>query len=187
MAKGNKNTRQIKDAIRAEYVEGTIGDNNVRVLPSMRELAEKYGVTANTISRWSRDDGWLQARETFQAEYARKTTVKKADRMAEQASKFDQNCLAIADGMIREVGRRLQENIEALRGNTEAQMLDTGDLKDLAIVAIHGQKLGRLALGEASEITKGTLDVDGNDNFRRTMRQLLELREQRAESHSRVH
>lgn len=186
-AMAKRDIRKIKEKIKLEFIQGTMDDDNIRNYPSMRELSRKYKTTANTVSRWAKDGDWVIERQMFQNNLTKKISEKKVNKLAEKAATFDQNCLTVADGMIREVGRRLQENLAAMRGDTKAEALKIYEIKDLSQAAINGQKLGKLALGEASEIHKGTIDVDGDESFKRAIQQLRAMREERAKSHTTVH
>lgn len=183
----NRDTGKIREQIRQEYIQGIADDDGVRKYPSMRELSRNHGTTANTISRWAREGDWLNKRQEFQDQLTKKISEKKVNKLAEQASQFDKNCLTIANGMISEVGRRLQENLSAIRGDGNTVALEIYQIKDLSQIALNGQKLGKLALGEASEIHKGTIDVDGDEAFKRALQQLRAMREERAQSHTTVH
>lgn len=183
----NKDTGKIRESIRTEYIEGIVQEDGVRRLPSMRDLASKYGVTANTISRWSRKDGWALERQKFQERLSKEITTKRIDKLADRATTFDGDCLSAANEVLQEVTRRLQEHMKAVQGDDEAKELAVYHLRELSQAALNGQKLGRLALGEASEITKGSIDVDGKTHFRQTMDRLLKLRDGRRESHSGLH
>ena len=187
MAVTNKDTGKIRESIRVEYIEGIVREDGVRQLPSMRDLASKYGVTANTISRWSRKDGWAVQREKFQDRLSKKINTRRIDKLADKATTFDGECLAVANGVLQEVTRRLQEHLKAVQGDDDADQLAVYHLRELSQAALNGQKLGRLALGEASEITKGSIDVDGKTHFRETMDRLLSLRDGRSESHGGLH
>ena len=175
----NKDTGKIRDSIRTEYIEGIVREDGVRQLPSMRDLASKYGVTANTISRWSRKEGWALERQKFQERLSKEITTKRIDKLSDRATTFDGDCLTAANEVLQEVTRRLQEHMKAVQGDDEAKELAVYHLRELSQAALNGQKLGRLALGEASEITKGSIDVDGKTHFRETMERLLSLRDGR--------
>jgi transposase len=187
LAATNKDTGKIRDIIRKQYVEGIVRENGVREKPSMRELAQKHGVTANTICRWSRKNGWAVQREKFQERLSKQINTKRVDKLADKATTFDGECLSAANEVLQEVTRRLQEHLKAIQGDEDAEELAVYHLRELSQAALNGQKLGRLALGEASEITKGSIDVDGKTHFRETMDRLLKLRDGRRESHSGLH
>ena len=187
MAITNKDTIKIRESIRTEYVEGIVHEDGARQLPSMRDLASKYGVTANTICRWSRKDGWALQREKFQSKLSKQIDFKRIDKLADRATAFDGECLSVAHEVIQDVTRRLQEHLEAVQSDDDSKQLAVYHLKELTQAALNGQKLGRLALGEASEITKGSIDVEGKTHFRETMDRLLKLRDGRSESHGGLH
>ena len=182
-----RDTRRIKEKIKLEFIQGVIDQDNIRTYPSMRELSRKYKTTANTVSRGAKNGDWILERQRFQNQLTEKIRQKKANKMAERVATFDQNCLTIANGLIREVGRRLQSNLAVLQSDDKTEALKVYELRDLSQIALNGQKLGKLALGEASEIHKGTIDVDGDESFKRALQQLRAMREERAKSHPAVH
>jgi len=56
-------------------------------------------------------------------------------------------------------------------------------LRELSQVAINAQKLGKLALGQAQEISKVSADVSNPETFREVMEQLDEVANARSSSH----
>ena len=96
--------------------------------------------------------------------------------MVSESKKLDDNALLIAQGMLTNVGRELQRHMN----EPEKQQNPAAYLRELSHVAVNAQKLGKLALGQAQEISKVSADVSSPEAFREIMEQLDELAESRA-------
>lgn len=177
----------IKQAIKDEYIQGSVDDEGVRQQPSMRDLSRKYDVAVNSISRWAKQEDWVRERQQFQNNLHKKVKAKRIEKMVSKATKFDENCLTNAQEMLKDITRRLAEHQKFLDGDENAKELSVYHLRELSQTALNSQKLGRLALGEASEIHKGSIDVDGDEHFRRSIERLLALQNGRAETFSEIH
>ena len=79
------------------------------------------------------------------------------------------------------VARALNQDEERARVQQDYRGLPAIALERFSIVLANAQKIGKLALGEAQEISKVHADVTAPDSFNEIMEQLDELREQRAE------
>ena len=78
--------------------------------------------------------------------------------------------------------RKLQQAITAEQADPE-QTVEPVMLRELSQVAINAQKLGKLALGQAQEISKVSADVSNPETFREVMEQLDEVANARSSSH----
>jgi hypothetical protein len=58
--------------------------------------------------------------------------------------------------------------------------LQTETLRELSQIAINAQKIGKLALGQAQEISKVSADISSPEAFREVMEQLDEIAEARS-------
>lgn len=172
-----------REQIKKQYIEGIVKEG-VHYNPSMSELAQKYNTTVQTISRWSKLENWILLKHEYKKTIEKKAMTKKTSKIAETIARFDEKCLSIAEGMINEVGRKLQASQTLQKINQNSQGLPHSEIKDLSVTALNAQKLGRLALGEASEINKTSVDIEADDAFRRNMQRLLDLRESRADNYS---
>lgn len=82
--------------IKGEYIAGA----------SQRVLAEKYGVSRDSVARHSRKEGWSEERKRIQAEMTQKIIQKTADAAADNAS--------IAARIKSKLLRKLEREIDAL-------------------------------------------------------------------------
>lgn len=84
-------------AIKAEYIAGGIGQ---------RKLAQKYGVSYNTLRGHSESEGWVKDREAAQRKAIAKATQKTAESAASNA--------VIAQRIRAKLLARLEREIDAL-------------------------------------------------------------------------
>ena len=84
---------------------------------------------------------------------------------------MDDSALQIAQAMLTRVGRTLQQSFD----EESDVSLRTDELRELSVVTINAQKVGKLALGEAQEISNVSADVSNPEAFREVMEQLDEL------------
>ena len=74
------------------------------------------------------------------------------------------------------------------QSDPDSQLISPVELKDLSVVAANAQKIGKLALGEATDISKVSADVTNPEAFRSVMAQLDELAEAKSsQGHKPVH
>jgi hypothetical protein len=88
--------------------------------------------------------------------------------------------LGIAQGVLSKLGRKLRRSVEAEEDEGEETM-STNEIKDLAEAGLKAQKMGKLALGEAVEITKVTSDEHIPASLTRIIRELDELAEAKSQ------
>ena len=101
--------------------------------------------------------------------------------MVSEAKRLDDSCIQIAQAMLGTVGRKLQKAIELERSNPNLFGMDSGELGQLSHVTANAQKIGKLALGQAQEISKVAADVSNPEAFHAIMEQLDELAATRAQ------
>ena len=104
--------------------------------------------------------------------------------MVAETKKLDDNCIQIAQAMLGAVGRKLQKAIEQERTNNDLLGIAPIELSQLSQVTANAQKIGKLALGQAQEISKVSADVSNPEAFHRVMEQLDELANARSQSGS---
>ena len=174
-----KLTQKIKEDIKREFIEGFL-DNGKRVFPSIELLGKKYNVPRPTIYRHAKKDDWQKAKNQFHSKVEQKVTENRVQSVVEQSKQLDDNSMQIAQALLINCGRKLQRAIDHERNNPNSELYSSSELRDLSNVAVNAQKIGKLALGEASEISKVSADVTIPESFREIISTLDEVAEERS-------
>ena len=178
----NKLTEALALKIKQEFVEGVHTDSGELMWPTIDFLVKKHEVARATLFRRSRSEDWQAAKNQFQTALEQKRESERVLEMAEESKRLDVNSLQIAQAMLSRVGRKLQRSFQTEQ-NTDTEILSTAELRELSQVATNAQKIGKLALGEASEIAKVSADVSAPETFRDLMEQMDELAKARSSRH----
>lgn len=179
-----KITEELGQIIRDEFVHGVQDEKGARLFPTVEGLAKKHDVSRATLYRRSTDGEWQKQKNHFQSELQAAVDDARMERMVEDAKKLDDSCVQLSMGIINAVGRRLQRTLEIERGNPDDEGITSIELSHLAGATVQAQRIGKLALGQAQEISKVSADVNQPEAFRRAMEQLDELAESRANQDS---
>lgn len=109
----NKETRPW-ETIKRAYTHGLKDDNGVRYTPSLKELAEEYGIPEGTIySRKSRED-WEKYKVRFHDKVREKVENKKTELEATEIVEGDLLCESIGLKGLRLVSKKLDKLDELL-------------------------------------------------------------------------
>jgi hypothetical protein len=176
-------TDELKIIIKQEFIEGYIDEEGVRRFPSIDALVKRHNVARATLFSHSAKENWQKTKNEFLTKLERQTQSVRLKELVEQGKKLDTNSLQLAQSLMVKVSRQLV--IDENRFNDPAEPdyrgLSAVVLERLSIVIGNAQKIGKLALGEAQEISKVHADVTAPESFNDIMEQLDELREQRSE------
>ena len=174
-----KITDSLLKQMRDEFVFGYLDNAEKRVFPSIDMLVKRHNVPRATLYRYSAKNGWQTEKNRVQSEIEQQLDAQRIEKLVNDGKKLDDNCLTIAQSMLGSVGRKLQNayNAEQQDANSTIQGVL---LRELSQVAINAQKLGKLALGQAQEISKVSADVSNPEAFRAVMEQLDEIAEARS-------
>ena len=177
-----KLTENLKQKIKAEFIEGFIDDNGVRVFASIDELAKRHNVSRATIYRYSnpKKEDWQKQKNQFQTKIDKEIEDNRLQSLVESAKTLDKNALNIAQAMLQRVGRKLAKAIDDERQNPDGGGMSANELHQLSHVAMNAQKIGKLALGEAQEISKVSADVSAPESYNNLIRHLGALANQKA-------
>ncbi len=167
--------------VREEFVHGFLKDDGERAYPSLASLATRHSVSQSALYDKAKKDDWQGQKNKYHAELQEKLDAERMRKMVEESSRLDDSCIQIAQAMLGSVGRKLQRSIEQERADPEFAGLDPSHLSHLAQVTANAQKIGKLALGEAQEISKVSADVRNPDSFRAVLQQLDELAASRSQ------
>ncbi len=160
-----------KEEIRNRFVQGIEDNRGGRKLYTLDELAADYGIPVSTLYKHSQKDDWVLQQKRFQDKYLADLDEKRRQELVNESVAFDKSSLQLAKGLM---GRIAQE----LRSSQDDEDVKASHLQQLASALQLSQKVGKLALGQASEnINVGTSSQDTE-----TFREAMELLDQLAES-----
>ena len=178
-----KLTETLAAEIFIEYCQGELQEDGSRVSVSLEHLVKKHGVARATLFRRADKEDWKQKRIEFVSKARQKLADIRANDLVAEAEKLDKASILLANGFLNRIIQKLRR-AQADEEGTGNDYLTAGQLQSLTSAALNAQKIGKLALGEAQEISKVNADVTVPDSFRTVIGHLDELRKQRAESHN---
>ena len=79
------------------------------------------------------------------------------------------------------IGRKLEQQIIRQRENPTYEGYSNSDLREMSNTVLNAQKIGKLALGEAQEISKVSANVTNGDDFQFLVEQIQEINRTRSE------
>jgi hypothetical protein len=172
---------EIKLKVRDEFIHGYVNDEGARVFPTLEALAKRHELAKSTLYNYSASEGWQDQKNRYQTELQQRIDQERMERMVAETKRLDDSCIQIAQAMLGTVGRKLQKAIEIERSTYDSPSIDSGELGQLSQVTANAQKIGKLALGQAQEISKVSADVSNPEAFQSIMEQLDELAATRAQ------
>jgi len=177
-----KLTDELKLTIRDEFVHGYTDENGVRRYPTIDGLVKRHSVARATLYKAASDDDWQSQKDRYQTELTLRQDAERMERMVSDSKRLDDSAVQIAQAMMSKVGRRLQRSMEAEQEGAYLSALSNSDLHQLSSVLANAQKIGKLALGQAQEISKVSADVSNPEAFQSIMEQLDGLAAARSQS-----
>ena len=164
----HKLTEQLKLAIRDEFVHGVTDEQGVRQYPTIQSLVSKHGVSSTTLYKYSNEENWQSQKNKVQTEIQTLLDEERITKMVNESKRLDDSSIQIAQA-------KLQKAFQDEQNNPNVEALSLQDLREASHVAQNAQRLGKLALGQAQEISKVSADVSNPEAFHRVMEQLDEL------------
>lgn len=185
-----KLTEHLKIAIRDEFVHGFTDEQGIRQYPTIEALVKKHNVSRSTLYSYSSDENWQSQKNKVQTEIQTSIDDNRIKRIVSDSKRLDDTAIQIAQAMLARVGQKLQraqqdekvDPTKPVKPFVEAMTIQ--ELQAASHVAQNAQKLGKLALGEAQEISKVSADVSNPEAFHRVMEQLDELANARSQGGS---
>lgn len=191
----NKIDESLKLKIKDEFVHGYLDGAGVRQYPSIIALSKRHDVANVSLHRWSKKELWQDEKNKVQSELETAIARERMTSMVESNKKLDDSAITLALAMMTDAGRRIQEDIanrreyekilqidnESLKNKEifnfkkAKQILSPHDMTSLANVIGNAQKIGKLALGQAQEISKVSANVTAPDSLRSVIEELDEL------------
>lgn len=173
-------TEDLKKLIKTEFIEGFMDDSGTRRFPTIDFLVKRHGVARATIYRHFNKENWQSAKDVFHTKWEAQLEEVRLQELVSEGKKLDRNSLQIAQAMLGQVARKIQQSVVDEQNDPESRGLSPQALNALSQTAATAQKIGKLALGEAQEISKVSADVSNPEAFRDVMEQLDQLAEARS-------
>lgn len=176
---------ELKQQMLTEFIHGLLDESGVRRYPSIDALSRNHDVARASIYRLAKAENWQGQKNEYQTELQNQINKERMDKAVMEANRLDDTCLQISMAMLTVVGRTLQKHMEAeARNNPEYEGLPAHVMSHLSTTTANAQKIGKLALGEAQEISKVAADVSNPEAFRAVMEQLDQLASARSQGDS---
>lgn len=176
-------TEDLKMLIKAEFIEGYLDEEGVRRFPTIDFLVKRHKVARATIYRHHSKENWQSQKDVFHTKWKAEMEEVRLNELVAEGKKLDKNSLQIAQAMLGQVARKIQQSVIDENNDPENRGLSPQALNALSQTAATAQKIGKLALGEAQEISKVSADVSNPEAFRDVMEQLDQLANARSSSY----
>lgn len=181
-SKYKKITNQLKEILRAAYVQGELDPQGFRRVATIEELANDNQLSVNTLYKLAQRENWKFQQQQFQKEYQDELDLQRAKEFALESKKFDSACLNIAKALLARVGNVIRQQQNANLRDFTPQQLDS-----MAGAALKTQKFAKLALGESTDNINVNGSIQENETFRRAMELLDEVENSRSSGSSTTH
>lgn len=144
-------------AVKRRYVEGVYdNDRKAHTFPSLTQVAEHFGIPSNRVREKSASDGWVGAREQYQAQLEVTRQQARAAALARSGLDLDDRALDVSKAGLQLVNVALQEQITAAQAARAATVgegtprsgIDSLKLQRLAAAAELFHKIGLRAVGD---------------------------------------
>lgn len=133
---------------KSEYVHGIIDQDGNHYFPTHKEIAAKYGATYRTVTSRSQKEEWLTERQLYIENLEKRKREKRIEALAGEASDFDARILKSAKAGLAHIEEHFRIAKRVFKD--EGKPLELAKLDRLARSLDKYQKIGRLALGEAT-------------------------------------
>lgn len=173
--KQNKLTDSLKEKLRNLYVQGVDDDTGDRILFSLEELAQQYGVAQSTLYRHAKNENWKMAQEQFQQEFLDELDSKRVSELVKESKKWDSTTLNISKALLGQIGTMIKKT-------QQEDKFTPHMINQLCEATYKVQRVAKLALGEATDNMNLNAKVQDTTAFREAMELLDEVADERRES-----
>jgi hypothetical protein len=173
-----KLTPTLLEEIRNKFVQGIEANTGGRKLFTIDQLADDYNVAKPTLYKHAKKDDWVMQQKRFQDSYLIELDARRKKELVQESISFDKSCLAIAKGIMGQVGKVISKNA-APDADVKPQ-----NLVALSSAATNAQRIAKLALGEATDNMDINTNVKDSESFRRALERLDRLAEDIGEEDS---
>ena len=174
-AQSNRLTETLKEEIRKEFVTGVSNESGVFEYPSIDALVIKYQVSRATLYRHASKEDWQTQRNQAQTELDEEIRQQRLKEFVDHSNRLDDNALRLAQSLLSKVARKMRDDEILIDQDPDYDGMTPSSLDRLASVVAQAQKIGKLALGEAQEISKVSANVAIPESFREIAHELDEI------------
>lgn len=191
----NRIDETLKRKIKDEFIHGYLDEQGVRQYPTILALSRRHNVANVSLHRRAKSEDWQSERNKVQTEYEQAVARERVERMAQEGARLDDNAITLALAMMADAGRRIQEDrsnrarlaeiLNLPKGaerdaaldkfRQQHKVLSPHDMSGVANTVATAQKIGKLALGQAQEISKVSANVATPDSLREVISELDKL------------
>ena len=178
MAKQNNGERFNKPLIREDYIQGMM---------TLKQIAEKHGLSLGTVHRWSKDERWDRLRKQYQRKEAERLhsemLEKRHDSLIDFTLKVDETLNAII-GLVRNQIARIIKDEKDTHEEGLPYSLDPQELGQLTKILemARQEKFKIYGVENIESIDKlGTRNLEGIPDLMRNQRMLPEWQPSKAE------
>ncbi len=191
----NKIDEALKIKIKDQFVHGFVDENGIRQYPTVQALSKKHDVAYASLHRRSKSEDWQTEKNRVQTEYTEAIKKERLEKMVEYGSRLDDDAIKLALAMIGDAGRRINQDVQSRNNLNDIAEMSAGpdrdkelekfrltskiltphDMSGISHTVSTAQKIGKLALGQAQEISKVSANVTAPDSLRQIIDQLDEL------------
>lgn len=164
----NKIDEALRRKLKEEFVHGYMDEKGVRQYPSISALSKRHDVANISLHRWSKKENWQEEKNRVQTEYELAVQRERMELMVQHGKNLDDRAINLALAMMGDVARRMTED-------QNDHKLTPYEMTSLAGVVASAQKIGKLALGQAQEISKVSANVTAPESLREIISDLDEL------------
>ena len=176
-----KLTDNLKQEIKLQFIEGYIDEQNKRNYPSIDELSKKHNVAIATLYRHSKKEDWQNQKNEFQTTIEDKIKQNRITEFVKASERLDESCLQISQALLNSIGRKLEKQQNEYRKNQNHDGLPNSELRDMSNTVLNAQKIVKLALGEAQEISKVSANVTNDEDFQYLVDEIQKINRSRSE------
>ena len=196
----NKIDEALKRQMKDEFVHGYVDENGSRQYPTIVALSKRHDVANVSLHRRSKSEDWQKEKNRVQTEYEDAITQDRMRKMITHGSNLDDRSINLALVMLGDAARRITEDQvnrlelkEILKKNDSperneelkdfflvSKVLTPHEINTISSMVSNAQKIGKLALGQAQEISKVSANVTAPDSLREVIEQLEELATQKS-------
>ena len=119
-----------------------------------------------TLYRYASKEDWQGQRNHVQTEIDERIRSKRLKDYVDHSNRLDDNALRLAQSLMAKVARKIRDDEAQLQADPDYEGMSAGVMDRLASVVGQAQKIGKLALGEAQEISKVSANVAIPESFR---------------------
>ena len=176
-----KLTDSLKQQIKLQFIEGYVDEQNRRNFPSIDELSKKHNVAIATLYRHSKKEDWQNQKNEFQTTIEDKIKQNRINDFVKASERLDESCIQISQALLNSIGRKLERQQNEFRKSDTYEGLPNSELRDMSNTVLNAQKIGKLALGEAQEISKVSANVTNDEDFQYLVDEIQEINRSRSE------